>query len=611
MDFAAIPGAFVFSLPAQFGWLGLLVVVGISVFAAARGREQRRGAGAHRLSVTALLLAALGFWSSLLALLAAARPLSWLAMAVLGLSLWRLPWGQAAVEQNPTGPRAAGPLPASDTGAMVLGLLGWALAVQLRPWGRGYLHGGFEEAVGEVVERVAPLRWELLFVVLALGVVVLAARSSRMALRSVGALALTGGALGLALDWGFGLGGGNEASAAALGAAALVLAPPLASGLSAWIWRPAPLLLVAVLCVLRLGVVDRWDCRRALEDPFTTFWVDGPDVTSIAVVPGNLPYVLALRQDGALLERLTARAVVSASTALEPAGGFLVSPSGTPSLPPSPTDLVVARVVDDEALRAEWWSVATLERLHSQSLDLPCRAGDALLETGSLRLWVPCTDRGALVLFDPEAAVEPSLLSRGRGIRHARVLAEGSLEDFMGAQARVAVRGADGKTLGTVALGPWAEGSSLAGPDLAIGRGPVGQLEIRGIERLRPDEARAPETESAEASDWLAALAEVRDRVRVGAWPSRPLWSHAQRSLYVPSPVEGKIWLVDPEVTWHRRAAHIGSPPRQVVVDGPSGTLYGVNRCGAFEVRIRSTFPWDDVGTSAPAQTAASGAGGL
>jgi hypothetical protein len=36
----------------------------------------------------------------------------------------------------------------------------------------------------------------------------------------------------------------------------------------------------------------------------------------------------------------------------------------------------------------------------------------------------------------------------------------------------------------------------------------------------------------------------------------------------------------------------VGAPPIQVVVDSPSQTLYGVNRCGVFEARLKSTFPW-------------------
>ena len=51
----------------------------------------------------------------------------------------------------------------------------------------------------------------------------------------------------------------------------------------------------------------------------------------------------------------------------------------------------------------------------------------------------------------------------------------------------------------------------------------------------------------------------------------------------------------DLEVSWHQASVGVGAVPRQVVVDSPSQTLFGVNRCGVFEARIKSTFPWRDV----------------
>jgi len=33
-----------------------------------------------------------------------------------------------------------------------------------------------------------------------------------------------------------------------------------------------------------------------------------------------------------------------------------------------------------------------------------------------------------------------------------------------------------------------------------------------------------------------------------------------------------------------------------VVVDPESGTLFGVNRCGLFTLRISSIFPWESTG---------------
>jgi hypothetical protein len=94
------------------------------------------------------------------------------------------------------------------------------------------------------------------------------------------------------------------------------------------------------------------------------------------------------------------------------------------------------------------------------------------------------------------------------------------------------------------------------------------------------------------------------DRVRVGIWPGTPHYSALQDAVYVTSPIDGRIWLVDPTVTWHQASVRLGPPPRQAIVDAASGTLYGVHRCGLFQVRMGSVFPWRSTGDLEAHETA-------
>jgi hypothetical protein len=74
------------------------------------------------------------------------------------------------------------------------------------------------------------------------------------------------------------------------------------------------------------------------------------------------------------------------------------------------------------------------------------------------------------------------------------------------------------------------------------------------------------------------------------------LWSPHHAALWVTSRNSGDISLVDTQVTWHRKTVQVGPPPRAAVVDAGSGTLFGVNRCGLFTLRIPSIFPWESTG---------------
>jgi hypothetical protein len=92
-----------------------------------------------------------------------------------------------------------------------------------------------------------------------------------------------------------------------------------------------------------------------------------------------------------------------------------------------------------------------------------------------------------------------------------------------------------------------------------------------------------------------------RDSQRVGIWPDFAAFSSQQEAVYVASSLDGRVFLMDPVVPWQQVLARTGAPARRLLVDGPSGTLYGANRCGVFELRIRSTFPWESSGDVEPA----------
>ena len=129
----------------------------------------------------------------------------------------------------------------------------------------------------------------------------------------------------------------------------------------------------------------------------------------------------------------------------------------------------------------------------------------------------------------------------------------------------------------------------LSSGRLVLSRGPVGLLEIRGPDPLAfLDVSQTPSP--------YAGLGNLRDRVRAGLWPDRLLGSGPKGALYTSSRLEGRVRRIDTEVTWQQSSASIGAPVRQAVVDPRSGSVYGVNRCGLFELIVPSTFPWDSTG---------------
>ena len=534
LDLLAVPGAVLLAVPASLGWPGLIAVAAV----AALGERTR---GLDR------LLGGLGALSLLACALAATRPLPWVVVTCALLARRARP-----------APPGAWALP--ERALPWLGVVAWGLAGRTLPWGPGLLPEPAVVLLGHAVELM-PIRFpELLPLLAALVVGAALARRSRPDRRG----ALLGALLALLAVATF---GSRSAwlSAAAIGAVAGGWPTPLERDP---IRTAVPLLALCLLCSLRPGATERWNCEAAGLDPTSVWWSTEPDLDSLAVLPGNVPSLVVLTGDE--LVRLGSKGLVSEVIPLDPPGGRLLS-TGLPG--------PFARVVQDaDGARVQWWDPARLEPTASGFL-AGCRLVDARL------------------LVEDDAVV---VSCRGEGIRRIRrsgvveLVHEGA-GDVLPQGEQVALRRGP---LSRVLLadrrgawaGPWTSGLGQGPTNLFVARGPAGQVEVRGAGPAIPGRDETP------AARDRALIARTLDRVRVGAWPGAVHYSDWQASVYVTSPVGGRVWLVDPVVTWHQESALVGAPPRQVVVDATSGTLYGVNRCGLFEVRIKSTFPWRSTG---------------
>jgi hypothetical protein len=546
LDLLAVPASVLLAVPALVGWPGLLIVIGI----AALGERTR---GLDR------LLGAVGALSLLASGVAASRPLPWVIVAC-ALLAHRTP-------REPLARRPARALP-------WLGVVAWALAGRCLPWGPGLVPEPILAVLGQAIE-LSPARFpELVPLGIAVAVALALARRAPVDRRG----ALVGGSLALLAVATF---GSRSAwlSAAVIGA--------VVGGWPVRLQREpvrvvVPILGLCLLCSIRLGAMERWNCEAAGLDPTTVWWSVEPDMESLAVLPGNLPWLVVMSGDGEEVIRYGSNGRVSEAVSLTPPGGQLLS-TGHPG--------IFARVVQDgsEAL-AQWWDPVRMEP--SAQVRLPdCRFVAARLLLDGDAVVISCRG-GAVRQVHPTGAVTDRDVT-GRG-----VLAQGEHVALRSGPLSRVLAG-DGRGAW---LGPWTAGLGEGPQNLFVARGPAGQIEIRGAGPAIPGR-----DEASDARD-RALLRRVLDRARVGVWPGAVGYSGWQASVYVTSPVGGRVHLVDPVVTWHQASALVGAPPRQVVVDVTSGTLYGVNRCGLFEVRIKSTFPWrstgdeDDKPTETPAE---------
>ncbi len=548
LDLLSIPAALLGAVPAGAGLFGFAFVATMSVLGLRNAR-------------VALLARALGVLAGLTLLCAAsagARPLPWVGALFLGLFLLRPP------SRRPT---PAWTTPASLDPATPVML--WLLAARVRPFGDGVLPVGVEDAVALWIGG-APLLAELLPVaVVGLVAIVLWSRQ-RPDLRG----ALAGAALAFGLVATFGSDQGFL-SAAALGAVVGGW-PPVShrAGLGELI---LPLLLVCLLASARLATTQRWRCGDLDGDPSVKLLHTGSDAVGLALLPGNVPYLVVLADEGRQLRRMTVTGALGAELALDPPGGLLVSPiaGGQP---------VVRTVSTGPDLLVEWWDVSRMQRSATSRVDSSCEPEHGLQWGDDGSVLIRCQG-GDSWLFAPDR--EPN---RFDGRVPSERLKRGGLARPRGPLARARIVGLLGEDVASTSIVPWASSVHSAPRRFVVLRGPAGQIELRGLPETIPT-LYAPPTDPAERT--RAMLRTVRDSVRVGVWPTDAAYVIPQEAIYVWSNLDPFVTLVDPEVTWHQTGVSIGAPPRQVVVDPGSGTLYGASRCGVFSLRIATTFPWE------------------
>lgn len=525
-----LPGAALASIPATAGWYGIvLVVIG--------------GAIASRVPAARPTLALVGFWA-LLALagpvLAATRPLGLLVLI------------GPAVSRAPSAPWPPPPW----WSALAL----WPAAAALRPFGPG-VPAAVLDPLAALADSVPWPQAVVLGACVALAVMLGRSwtGSPRGALVGAGLALLATGTFGIEDAW---------LSSAAIGAVA-----------GAWPVRRrgfgAALLTVTLLAGLRLGMVERWRCSALDDSRLVRRLLPDTDVEQLAIVPGNLPYLLA--STGSELLRFSTTGTVIERRAVTPPGGLLTSSAGA-----EPTLL---RVVGGESPRAQWFAASTLELQADVGFTGPCEPRDLALDGRTA--WIACGDR--LVGVDRGGRSwtldAPALRVRSAGgLVLARV---GRL------WPRLLVVSGE-RVVDSIRLGPLASDANLVGDRLVVARGLLGQVELRGRSAAVPGLVDLPEPGSEQAS--RQALRHVLDRTRVMVWPSSIEAWPDERSFYAWSSVDARILRVDLDVPWHRHFVRVGAPPQLVVADPGSGTLYGLNRCGVFELRIPSVFPWASTG---------------
>jgi len=582
LDVIAIPGVVLVGLPASLGlwaWFALLLLSmshGLGV-----GRAALRGWA----PLSAEFLLSLGALSLLASASAAARPLPWIAVGAALLRRWQV---QIASTPPPhSGSRRMDPQTSRAVRSwFLLGWLAWGLAMRAQPFGDGVLPGSWEDRLATVVAGIPISLLELLIAGVYATLAVVLARASRPNMSAL----VVGAVVAVGLESTFGTLGHYWLSAAFLGALLAAWPISLFGSLRAPL-RPA-LLLVAIcgLAQLRPVLLERWNCSAADDQQGLRFLLQDDDLSSLAVIPDNMPFLVLLADGGQTLLRMAPAGVVSESRALDVSGGWLVSP-------PTGTRIFARVVASPSSLHLEWWDTAELRLVASRTLDVSCGGREGFVEPGSHRLWLTCPLSGDLLAVSPQSDGPVQRMGLGEVPGRASPLGGSFLVDRRGVLARVDVMTGAGESLASVPLGPWAAGVSQAGPLFAVGRGPAGHLQVRG-RPLGPGGREPVLVDTPEGAS--AALGDLLDSVRVPTWPGRPLPIGDAPSVYVTSPVDGRATRVDLEVPWHQVSVALGSPVRQAVVDGGSETLYGVNRCGLFELRISSTFPWRDLGHKAP-----------
>ena len=563
LDLASLPAAYALSLPAQGAWWGAAGALLLCGLATALGPRVRA------LWLVGCSLGTLGATAVLASSLSQSRPLLWLVILPLALG----------PKQEPD--RSAWLLP--QRALPVLGGLCWLLAVQITPWGSQPLLAALDGVAGPLVDGLPGWGGT------GLGVVTLAVSAALLAwrVRPRPVAAALGALAGVALELSFG-GLHGVLLAALAGGLVGAWALPLREASQRPLLLLLPLLLLSTVLAGSAAWQERWSCASS-TNASVRFISTERDVEDIAVIPGNLPFIVLLRDDGRRIDRLGPTGQINGSAALDPPGGFLLS-SGRSRSP-------FARVVGtDEATTIEWWSPSSLKRTHALELPGQCSPVDGRLVGENDRVYFSCRHRRE-ILFGEPGGQEIEILGTpkaGREPLSGRVV---PVVFARGPRARFWVENTSAPEipgLGPYQAGPWAS-TALVTPDgLLVAGGPSGRLEVRALDPL--DSALNPRPEETSQERSARAFDHVVERASLGVWAEDLVWNDHQSAVYVTSAHDGRIVLVDPEVTWHRKTVSVGAPPSRVVVDPQSGSLFGVNRCGLFELRIPSLFPWESTG---------------
>ena len=564
LDLAATPAAWLATVPAQLGWPGAAGLSAILLLsAAARGTRWAD----RTIQGLAATLSSWGSLAALAALLATARPWAW--VAVLAAFLGRSPAG------------TPDPWTLRPSLALLPGALAWAAATRLRPYGPGLLTLEFQEGWASVVGTLPTWAAEALAVPPFLVLALLLWRRGPPRLGPAWVCA------GFALLVGEFFGTTESFIPAILVGAVAGAWPPPRRG-----WeRPvgslaAPHLLLAALASLGASWSDRWACDGADEDPRLRWLFRGDGGVGIAAAPGNVAAALVLVDRGGRLVRYGPGGVEAGQALLAAPGGALVSPvrEGGP----------LVRVLGGaDGLLVQWWDPDDLTLLSAKVLAVPCASPSApTIDPATDRVWVPCEAEGTVYLVPRGEGAVPQPWSPGGSLLQAQALGGGTLLLRGGPSAQAVVFGPDQDQVESAWLGPFAEGLEVGPGRYVVARGPLGLIEIRtagvrlpGIPGLEPPPLGPGGLPR-------GALERVTDRGRVSHWADRPQLAIPQHGVWVSSPVEGRVTLIDTEVTWLSATFHVGAPVRAMVSDPGSGTLFGVNRCGAFEIRVPAIDPW-------------------
>ena len=552
LDRLGVVGASLFGLAGALeGSVGLL----LALTTVALGLAQRAG----RVRVLHILnpLVVAGSLSFMLSALALWGPL---LLLLLVPGLWCWVGRRDAVDRSSLSALPEIPWGLPEAGLPFVGGLAWLLAAQSRPWtsGRGdWLEGLLLPFVSDwslsvrVLFALLPFAACLLFL-LRHGPL----RGWPLALGFLAGAALEL-VLGTPLSWPF---------AGLVGALAWARPPRIV----AFLWQPASWLLPVAGLSLSAGVAqgltERWICP-APQAEHLRFLSQEVVPKEIGLVPGNLPYILVLTEDGGTLQRLGPTGVPNEEIELDLPGGELVTSGRSGGS--------VARIVPGEVARVEWWNPASMERIATMELGAECRSAGGVMEAGSDVLILQCESR-QLLRLDPDSGKAQPVGSLAEGI--AGPLEDGSslpLRWVSGPGARmVAERSLTGaaEAMGPVGLGPYSGAVRSSEGGIFVARGPLSRVEVRG------------------------SLGNIRDSARVPGWPADIAWSERKKALWVTSATSGQVSLVDNEVTWHRRSFSLGPRVKEMVPDPDSGRLFGLNRCGLFELRIDSIFPWESTG---------------